>query len=81
IGALGGLVGVVFSYMLSVLINHFGPQIAASMMMGGGDKISIIPPWLALAALAFSTLIGLVSGYFPAKRAMKLSALSAIKTE
>lgn len=81
IGALGGLVGVVFSYMLSVLINHFGPQIAASMMMGGGDKISIIPPWLALAALAFSTLIGLISGYFPAKRAMKLSALSAIKTE
>lgn len=81
IGALGGLVGVIFSYLLSIVINHFGPQIAASMMMGGGDKISIIPPWLALAALVFSTLIGLISGYFPAQRAMKLSALSAIKTE
>jgi ABC-type antimicrobial peptide transport system permease subunit len=34
-----------------------------------------------IGAVVFSTVIGLISGYFPAKRAMKLSALSAIKTE
>ncbi|MGL4799690.1 MAG: ABC transporter permease, partial [Cellulosilyticaceae bacterium] len=81
IGAIGGTVGVIFSYGISFIMNQFGPQIAASLMMGGGGAISEIPVWLAGAALVFSTLIGLVSGYFPARRAMKLSALSAIRTE
>lgn len=84
IGALGGLAGVIFSYMLSYLLNRFGPQIAGEMfaMLGsGGSSVSVIPPWLALSALLFSTLIGLISGYFPARRAMGLSALSAIRTE
>lgn len=84
IGALGGIVGVLFSYILSYGLNKFGPQIAGEMfaMLGsGGSSVSIIPPWLAIAALIFSTVIGLISGYFPARRAMGLSALSAIKTE
>lgn len=85
IGALGGGVGVTVSYITSFLINKFGAQVAGGMMsmMGseGGGAISIIPPWLALAALTFSTVIGLVAGYFPAKRAMSLSALTAIRTE
>lgn len=84
IGALGGMVGVIFSYILSYALNKFGPQVAGEMfaMLGsGGSSVSIIPPWLALAALIFSTIIGLISGYFPARRAMGLSALSAIKTE
>lgn len=84
IGAIGGAVGVTFSYMLSYILNKFGPQIAGemfSMLGSGGSNVSIIPPWLALAALIFSTIIGLISGYFPARRAMGLSALSAIRTE
>lgn len=84
IGAIGGLVGVTFSYLLSYALNKFGPQIAGEMfaMLGsGGSNVSIIPPWLAISALIFSTIIGLISGYFPARRAMGLSALSAIKTE
>jgi ABC-type antimicrobial peptide transport system permease subunit len=81
IGAIGGGVGVLFSYLLSMVINRFGGQLAGSMMMVSGENISVIPPWLAIAALIFSTLIGLISGYFPAKRAMNLSALHAIKTE
>ena len=49
--------------------------------MGGGSSMSIIPPWLALGGIAFSTAVGVIAGYLPAKRAMKLSALMAIKTE
>lgn len=84
IGAIGGAVGVLFSYILSYGLNKFGPQIAGEMfaMLGsGGSNVSIIPSWLALSALVFSTVIGLISGYFPARRAMGLSALSAIRTE
>jgi putative ABC transport system permease protein len=50
-------------------------------MEQGSSNISVIPPWLALFAIAFAVFIGLVSGYSPAKRAMKLSALEAIKSE
>ena len=42
---------------------------------------SIIPFWLALGAIAFATLVGLLSGFSPANRAVKISALSAIKQE
>jgi ABC-type antimicrobial peptide transport system permease subunit len=43
--------------------------------------IFIKPPWLIISAMAFTALIGLISGYLPARKAMKLSALEAIKTE
>ena len=75
IGFFGGILGVIFSYGASMVVNI----IAANM--GQASKLSLIPPWLALLSIAFATFIGITSGYFPARRAMKLSALSAIRTE
>jgi len=79
LGLGGGIIGLLVSYGSSWLLN----QIAGSFMMnmGGGSKISIIDPQLALGALIFATLIGLVSGYAPALRAMRLSALEAIRND
>lgn len=89
IGLLGGLVGIVLSYAISALLNYLGVKYGfAGNMSGGGFspdfdpsqlKMSIIPVWLALASLLFSALIGIVSGYFPAKKATKLSALEAMR--
>ena len=76
IGLIGGIVGLLLSCGVSSLINHF-----SAGMEGIGGNISLIPWWLALAAVAFSTLMGMVAGYFPARRAMKLSPLAAIHTE
>ena len=76
IGLIGGIVGLLLSCGVSSLINHF-----SAAMEGIGGNISVIPWWLALAAVAFSTLMGMVAGYFPARRAMKLSPLAAIHTE
>lgn len=82
IGFVGGLFGILFSYGASYALNKF----AAGGLLGGGyggeDRIiSLIPVWLAMASLGFATLVGLISGFMPARRAMKLSALEAIKTE
>ena len=44
-------------------------------------NISVIPLWLVGAALLFSTLIGMIAGFFPAQRATKLSPLAAIRNE
>ena len=58
-------------------------EIDLSGIMGGygasSSTISIIPPWLMLGALVFATLIGLVSGILPANKAVKISALEAIR--
>lgn len=84
IGLVGGVVGMTFSFIISLIMNTFLAGILNAMMggMGGeGSVISIIPWWVALGAIAFSTVIGIISGYYPAKRAMKLSALESLKNE
>lgn len=81
IGLLGGIFGVIFSYMLSFVINQFGGPFLESMGSSPGIKISVIPIWIVFASMAFSAGIGIISGYFPARRAMNLSALEAIRTE
>ncbi len=86
IGFLGGLLGVGVSYGVSYLINTFGGGGAATdniygALQGGIGSTSIIPWWLVAGALLFSTLVGLISGIYPANRAVSISALSAIKQD
>lgn len=88
IGFLGGLTGLLFSVGTSFLLNTIGGGVMGPMGFGGGMgpngqpvKISVIPVWLALSSIGFATLVGLISGFYPARRAMKISALEAIKTE
>ena len=82
IGFLGGVVGVVFSYTLSFVLNKVAPSVVGdSMGIAEGTNISVIPFWLVLLAIAFSTVIGMIAGFFPAQRATKLSPLAAIRNE
>lgn len=85
IGFLGGSFGVMFSYLISFVLNKAAPFFMATLgRMSSPDspsKISSIPFWLSLSALIFSSFIGLMAGYFPAKRAVKIEALKAIKSE
>ncbi|MBQ3009530.1 MAG: ABC transporter permease [Oscillospiraceae bacterium] len=74
IGLLGGVIGIIICYGLSALLNMVGTQ-----MMGEGSYLSVIPIWLALFGMGFSTMVGIVSGYVPALRAVKITALSAIR--
>lgn len=78
IGLIGGVIGLLLSYLVSWILNNFVPG-----MMGGmaGTGISYIPPTLAIGALLFSTMVGIIAGYSPAHRAMNLSALDAIRSE
>ena len=87
IGFIGGVIGVGISYLISFIINSIsagagGGDIYGMMMGGGGlGGSSIIPFWLVIGAIAFATMIGLISGFYPANRAVKISALTAIKQE
>lgn len=91
IGFIGGLIGLGISLIASFVLNNLstlgqGLDLSGLMgggyyMSGGGGTISIIPPWLMLAALVFATLVGLVAGILPANKAVKISALEAIRHE
>ncbi|MEY8522831.1 ABC transporter permease [Lachnospiraceae bacterium 38-10] len=77
IGFLGGIVGLILSFTLSGTINYL---VSKSENMGM-ESISYIPFWLVLLSMAFAVLVGMVAGFFPARRAMKLSPLAAIRNE
>lgn len=89
IGLFGGAMGIGVSYIASSIINYLAkkgnPDEMGGMMGGlpmmGEGKISIIPIWLVLVALLFATVVGVISGYYPAQKATKLSPLEAIRTQ
>ncbi len=57
----------------------FGLSGLSDMMPG--MQLSVIPMWLVVLALAFATVVGLLSGIAPANRAVKISSLEAIRHE
>jgi putative ABC transport system permease protein len=87
IGLLGGLGGVLLGAGLGALIDLIaGTYLAAQAVQSGAapsETISIIhtPLWLPVFALLFSALVGVVSGIYPAMRAVSLSPVAALKYE
>lgn len=93
IGLLGGIIGLIFSLLISVGINLFAmgaiggggitAQTILQALIGGEEvsRVSAISPGLMLFAIVFSVFVGLVSGYYPANKAVKIPALEAIKHE
>ena len=87
IGLFGGLIGLGASYALSYALNNVPwlREMAGSVMSSGswygteGGTISIIPLDLALSTWGFVIVVALLSGFYPAQRAMRLSALAAIR--
>ena len=79
IGFLGGMFGIGFSYLVSFILNKYAPQIGSALGMGTDYDISVIPAWLAIVSVCFAIGIGVISGFYPAKRATKIRALEAMK--
>lgn len=87
IGLFGGLIGIALGYLASFLINKFGAPIFGALMSGNymydmtNTSFSVIPLYLPVIALLISIAVGLLSGYFPARRATRISAIEAMRTE
>ncbi len=81
IGFIGGVVGVGFSYLLSLAINGLVAGSDATANMGISGAICRIPLWLSPLAIVFAVVIGMIAGFIPSLRAMRLSPLAAIRNE
>ncbi len=91
IGLIGGVVGSVLSYVISLIINLVASGVNQynneetytifETMFTAPTRISIIPLWLFLLGLGFSVFIGLAAGFYPANKAVRISALEAMRNE
>lgn len=88
IGLLGGIGGVLLGVAIGAVTDLVaGTYLAAMAVQQGASaadaQISIVhtPLWLPIFAIAFSGLVGVVSGIYPAVRAAALNPIAALKYE
>ena len=85
IGLLGGLGGVLIGWLAGQMLNAVALNFLANQAAEGGaavpSAVVVSPPWLLLFALAFSILVGLISGLYPSLRTAALVPVTALKYE
>lgn len=77
IGFFGGVIGLLISLGVGTIINKV---LAGGGMFGTGGQVIAISPGLAIIGVGFSSLVGVLAGYIPARRATKLSAIEALRS-
>jgi putative ABC transport system permease protein len=78
IGFLGGIFGLALGYGVSGLINRIVNYFLARQGVPFIDYFSF-PLWLGLGAVAFSIVVSLVSGIYPARRAARIDPVRALR--
>jgi putative ABC transport system permease protein len=78
IGVAGGLIGTLLGWMAGKIIN-FGANIYIRSQGGLPGNMFSLPFWLVAASIAFSILVSLMAGSYPASRAARLNPIQALR--
>lgn len=76
-GVVGGVIGVTTGILISVLISSIGLQ----MIGPGGTMTTVVSPQLIIFSLAFSIIVGVLSGVMPARSAARMNPVDALRFE
>jgi putative ABC transport system permease protein len=79
-GLVGGILGIGMGWLIGRALT-FGTNIYLARQNLPGVKISAVPWWLALGALAFAIAVSLAAGLYPASRAARLNPVDALRYE
>ena len=79
-GLYGGILGLVLGLLIGKVLSFILSALSIVKGVGFVD-ISYVPPMFVVAVIFLSLLVGIATGYFPAKRATKISALNALRYE
>lgn len=79
-GFLGGLLGIALGFAIGKAIN-FETGIYLHRHQLPSEAVWIMPPWLIGAAIAFSIVVSLLAGLYPASRAARLDPVQTLKYE
>ena len=72
--ALGGVLGIVLGYIVSMAANHVLPMISSDI------DVTVSPSFNSIAAaFGISVFIGVLFGYLPARRAARLNPIEALR--
>ncbi|MDR3559464.1 MAG: ABC transporter permease [Candidatus Pacebacteria bacterium] len=77
-GLLGGLVGIAIGYLEGKIFNLVINLIASHF---GGQQVNLFssPLWFVSSVIAFSAVVGFITGVIPARRASKIDPLDALR--
>ena len=76
LGTFGGFLGVVFGILIAKTIEYIAVVYLATTLLK-----SAIPLYLIAGCIAFSSVVGAVSGFWPAYRAVKTIPVQALRYE
>lgn len=81
IGLIGGTIGVAGGWVLGIGLNRLIRWYIEQQDLPVSADFFVVTWWLALAALGFAALVGIVAGLYPANRAARLDPLVALRYE
>ena len=81
ITAVGGVLGIALSYLISVSVGRLTFYSAMAKHAEAGDIRLIVSPMILLVATAILAVVGVVSGMIPAMRAASLDPIEALRYE
>jgi putative ABC transport system permease protein len=79
-GLLGGIGGVAIGWLIGRAIN-LGTNIYLARRDLPAIAVTAVPWWMVAAAIAFSILVSLAAGMYPASRAARLDPVQALRYE
>jgi putative ABC transport system permease protein len=79
-GLVGGICGVVLGWLIGRALT-FGTNVYLARQQLPSIDLSSVPLWMVGAAIAFSFVVSLAAGIYPAARAAKLNPVEALRYE